>query len=96
MIRALELIRARDLWRLSSQSKNEPWVGEPIAKTLSVDLTVAENKKAINKLVGDWLQVGYLERVEAKDEKHEKRVYVRAGVDPVLEEAREHKGPGYD
>src|SRR3546814_9411690 len=63
----------RSRWRFSSQSKNEPWVGEPIAEALGVSLAVDKNKKAITKLIGDWLQAGSLVRVEAKDERQEKR-----------------------
>jgi hypothetical protein len=79
--RALEAIRAGGPWRADQRSQREPWVGIPIANALTLDLLDARAKRAVAKIVQDWLRAGKLRVVSGRDRNREERDYVEAAVD---------------
>jgi hypothetical protein len=82
--RAQAAIRDGGPWRADQRSTREPWVGIPIAQTLSLDLTSKIDKRFVADLIRDWLGAGLLRRVDGVDDHHEARVYVEAGNAPVV------------
>jgi hypothetical protein len=77
--RALAAVREGGPWRADQRSTKEPWVGEPIARALCVDITVKTKKKMMSKLVSEWLVRGWLIRVKRADQHRQQRDYVEAG-----------------
>jgi hypothetical protein len=63
-------------WRKSDQSKD--WVGNPIAKTLSLDLDSKEGKAKVKALQKLWTGSGALYEAEEEDEKtRKKKVFIK-------------------
>lgn len=81
--RAQDRIRNGGPWREDQRSKVQPWVGEPIAAALGLDLSKKPHKTAVNKICEDWVKVGWLTVVEARDERRKLRKFVEAGGTPV-------------
>jgi hypothetical protein len=77
IIRALNLIKAGGQWREDRRTK-DPWVGEPIAKALGLDLNSSQDKSRITKLINVWLSAGHLERYEGRDAQRKKKSFIRA------------------
>jgi hypothetical protein len=77
--RACDAIKAGGPWRDDQRSKKEPWVGEPIAEALTLNLARKPDKKAVAKLVRDWLASGILKRVQRRDQHRELKTYVEVG-----------------
>jgi hypothetical protein len=48
-------------YRADQRAVKEPWVGVAVAKVLGLDLMRPLDKKAVAKLVTDWLRAGYLD-----------------------------------
>jgi hypothetical protein len=81
--RAQDAIRAGGPYRANSQSEKEPWVGVPIAAALGLDLLKKSDKRAVTKLVKDWLKAGLLRQVVGQDGTRQARAYIEAGVPPA-------------
>ncbi|MGE4254817.1 MAG: AAA family ATPase [Xanthobacteraceae bacterium] len=74
--------RREGLWRENARSKSEPWVGVAVAEAMQKDLNNAADKKAVEKLIKDWLDAGWLKRVERPDRDGRNRPYIEVGEDP--------------
>ena len=72
-------------WRFDQRSQRDPWVGIPIAKALGLDLLRKGDKRAVVKLVNDWLQAGILDRVDGHDSRGDQHQYVEPGDLPWVE-----------
>ena len=83
--RAQDAIRAGGPWRADQRSKNEPWVGAPVARALGLpDLLSKNEKRAVAKVVDEWLRAGLLKRVEGRDGHRDAHAYIEAGNEPVV------------
>ena len=74
--RALEAIKVGGPWRADQRAKKEPWVGVPVAKALSMDLLDPRIRRAVVKLVSDWIAAGRLARATRPDQKGNQRDYI--------------------
>ena len=74
--RACDLIKAGGPWREDLRSKKEPWIGEPIAEVLGLDLASEVDKTAVKKEVARWIDKGILKRNRKRDAHRELRVYI--------------------
>jgi hypothetical protein len=83
VIRIQQTIGVGGKWRKDSRTEDEPWVGKAIAEVLGIDLRNAANRKAVNKIVKDWLRSGLLKVEERLDANRKKRKYVDAGSPPA-------------
>jgi hypothetical protein len=82
IVRAQAAIAGGGPWRENSQATTEPWVGEPIGRTLGLG-TSKPDRRAIRILIRDWLALGYLTRVMRQDEQRHSRDYIEAGDAPL-------------
>ena len=80
--RAQMKIAAGGPWRESAQSKKQPWVGVPIAEALGIDLSSGVKRKAVVRLIKDWLRIGWLLVVNINDEHSKSRPCVVVGTSP--------------
>jgi hypothetical protein len=78
--RALAEVRAGGPWRADTRSSREVWVGVPIANALGLNLLDVRVKRAVVKLVKNWLAAGRLRRVERTDQNREKREYIEVAA----------------
>lgn len=76
-----DAIKAGGPWRADAQAKNEPWVGIPVAQALGRDLLRKTDKRAVAKLVKDWLATGVLKLIYGKDTGRKDRSYVEVALD---------------
>jgi len=77
--RAQDAISVGGPWRADQRAKNEPWVGIPVAEALGLNLLKKSDKRAVVKMVDDWLRSGLLKRVDRRDGHHETHAYVEVG-----------------
>ncbi|HEY1474030.1 MAG TPA: AAA family ATPase [Pseudolabrys sp.] len=85
-------------WRADQRAKREPWVGVAIAQALDMDLSHKLQKRAVAKLVDDWVGAGYLKRFtrQDKDTHFEVVTYIEPGAKPGVATTRGRKrDPGY-
>lgn len=54
----------------------EPWVGQPIGEVLRLNPAKKADRKAIAKVVQDWLGRGILKRVMRRDGHRDERQYL--------------------
>jgi hypothetical protein len=83
---AQDKIRSDGPWRRDQQSESEPWVGVAIAETLGVDLRRKAIKRAVARMVKDWIRAGLLKSVTRPDARRKPRSYVEAGNPPATED----------
>jgi hypothetical protein len=76
---ACQKIRAGGWWRDDQQVTKEPWVGIPIAQAFGYDLSRPQHKKAVAKIVKDWIAGGTLIREQRPDPHRELKWYVTVG-----------------
>lgn len=82
--RAQDEIKKGGPWRENQLSVKQPWVGIPIAFALGIDLGEPRKRKAVNRLVKEWLKAGWLKIVDGRDEQQRKvRKFIEAGNVPV-------------
>jgi hypothetical protein len=81
VVSAQAAIRAGGPWRKDQRAK--PWVGEPIAAALGVDLSQKRNRTVVARIVDDWLDSGWLVEVEGKSQKRMTKAYIEAGKEPA-------------
>lgn len=88
--RAQDAISIGGPWRADQRAKNEPWVGIPIAEVLGLSLLKKSDKRAVVKMVDDWLRSGLLKRVDRRDRHHETHAYVEVSkkVTDLMDKAR--------
>ncbi|MFZ5781751.1 MAG: AAA family ATPase [Pseudomonadota bacterium] len=79
--RAQAAIRSGGPWRKDQRAK--PWVGEPIAAALGVELDHGQIKRMVVGIIEDWLKNGWLVEVEGKGPKRTLKAFVEAGEAPA-------------
>jgi AAA domain len=86
--RAQDAIKAGNRWREDQRSRNELWVGIPVAAALGLDLDRKKDKRAVVDLVRTWLAAGWLKKVGGQDAGRKPRDYIEAGKAPADEVPR--------
>jgi hypothetical protein len=79
-------------YRKDARSERDPWIGQPIAEALSLDLDHQPNRKAIKKLVTLWLNRKLLKVVIRKDRDRHGREFVEVGDGPATVETYRRVG----
>jgi hypothetical protein len=77
---ALAAVQAGGPWRANANSTKEPWVGVPIADALKLNPLDPRVRRAVNKLVKQWLAAGRLRNVKRPDEHRQQREYVEVAA----------------